>query len=294
MNENEPASETTSTGLSSEERAAAFANTRQRLDRNAAFRAGRTPVPPKFILWIIVGFIVLGGGGAILEHYFGNVGQNAASTATTTTTSAQSLQVTPNEPETSPSSLSPTELIDVKYIGTQSAATFALTDQKDASWRLSAQRGKVVILTFMNTTCNDICPVLAGDIKDTELELGADASKVVFAVVNTDAHDTSPGASPLAMTSTGLSNYANVFFLEGTLHQLNRVWAKYGVLVKTGSTMNEVAHNNVLYFINARGNLRAQATPVGSENANGVFSLSAAMEQRSAEGIVQVAVSLLS
>jgi len=293
MSENEPASETTSSGLSSEERAAAFANARQPLDRNAALRAGRTPVPPKFIIWIIVGFIVLGGGGAILEHFFGNVGQNASSTATTTTTSAQSLQATSNEPESSPSSLTPTELIDVKYIATQSASTFSLIDQRNVSWRLSAQRGKVVILGFMNTSCNDICPVLAADIKDTELELGADASKVVFAVVNTDAHDTSPGASPFAMTSTGLSRYSNVVFLEGALRQLNRVWTKYGVLVKVGSTMNEVAHNNVLYFINAHGNLRAQATPVGTENANGVFSLSAAMEQLSAEGIAQVAVSLL-
>jgi cytochrome oxidase Cu insertion factor (SCO1/SenC/PrrC family) len=145
----------------------------------------------------------------------------------------------------------------------------------------------------MNATCNDICPVLAADIKDAEVSLGADASKVVFAIVNTDAHNTSLRSSSQALKSTGLNRYSNVYFLGGTLRQLNEVWTKYGVLVKVGLASNQVAHNDVLYFINARGQLRAQATPVGIESPNGVFSLSVRDEQRSADGIAQVSVSLL-
>ncbi len=66
--------ETGLTGLSPAERAAAFSSGRAPVDRAAALRAGSVPVPRKFVLWVIVGFAVLGLGGLVAEHFVGNAG----------------------------------------------------------------------------------------------------------------------------------------------------------------------------------------------------------------------------
>ena len=42
------------------------------------------------------------------------------------------------------------------------------------------------MLTFFNGRCNDICPVLAAEISQADVDLGAEATRVSFLTVNTD------------------------------------------------------------------------------------------------------------
>ena len=255
--------------LSEQQRAAAFSSSMTPADRSAALREGRTPVPPKFILWMVGVFVVLGGGGAILEHYFGNVGQPSA-----TTTTVFTLPATPTTLAGPQLSSSLSALMGLKEIANAQASPFTLRDQANREWGLLRAKGKVVVLTFYNVNCNDVCPVVGAEIRQAQARLGANARKVEFVIVNSDPNHFAVSAAPAAL-------------------QLKAVWIKYGVSVKVGALASQVAHNNIMYFIDPRGRLRAQAVPFGNENHAGVFSLGPTTISRFAQGIAQTADSLV-
>ncbi|MHB1208282.1 MAG: SCO family protein [Acidimicrobiales bacterium] len=272
--------------LSEADRAAAFTK-HQPVDRAAAFRAGRAPVPTKFIVWMAVVFVVLGLGGTLLEHYFGGIG------VTTTPTTVFKLPATPKAPTGPEISATLPALMGLKYISHATAPKFTLIDQNGRNWSLRSAKGNVVVLTFENSTCNDICPVLGQEIKQAQQRLGADSSKVIFAIVNSDPKNLAVNARPPALAIPDLAGLHHIYFLTSKLTRLNSVWSSYGVSVRVGSGANQVAHNDVMYFIGTKGQLTALATPFANENTKGVFSLSPSDIARFAQGIANTASSLV-
>lgn len=273
--------------LSEAQRAAAFGAHLSTPEHPSVMSGGRFPVPPKFIVWMIVAFLVLGLGGAVVEHYFGNIG------VTPTTTTLFKLPPTPTTPSGSSLSASLSSFIGLKEIGSAQAAPFVLLDQAKREWSLTGARGKVVVLTFYNTNCNDICPVLGAEIKQAASLVAQHGTNVEFVIVNSDPNHYQFNATPLALLTPSLDLVPNVHFLTGPLPQLNAVWISYGLAVRVGVNPNQVTHNNIIYFIDPRGRLRAQAVPFGNEDQSGQFSLNAADIHRYAQGIAQTADSLV-
>ena len=144
-----------------------------------------------------------------------------------------------------------------KLAGTELGATdapdFTLTD--GVSGRpvtLSAQRGQVVALTFLYTTCPDVCPLTATRFKAAQAELGGDASRVTFVAVSVDPDRDTPKAVQDFSAAHGLAS--NWYYLVGGRAQLSPVWTAYGIGVQAGSTT--VTHNDAVYLIDARGRER--------------------------------------
>jgi cytochrome oxidase Cu insertion factor (SCO1/SenC/PrrC family) len=256
-------------------------------DRTAANRSKRSPVPPKFLVWTLVVFVVLGLGGELLEHYYGNIGLP--------TSKPFKVNVTRNSltPISAATSLSLAEFINLKEISNTTAPPFTLRTQSNRRWSFAKAKGKAVVLTFENSICNDICPILDAEIKETRGLLGAKASRVDFVVVNTDPKDLSVNAQPLALSTANLLSAPNVFFLTGSLTALDNVWTSYGVRIKVGAMTTQVTHNNVMYFIGPKGHLVGIATPFAHEDSSGQFSLSQANINRFAKGIAETAGSLV-
>jgi protein SCO1 len=254
------------------------------VDRAAALREGRTPVSPKFILWAIAAFAVLGLGGALLQHFDGNLGIPTSTLApsTSTTLAPQPLQESPLD-----------EFMGLKDIGSQQAPGIALVTQSDHRWRLRDDRGKVVVLAFYNAICNDICPVVGAEISGARALLGADGSRVDFVIVNTDPHDLKVSSTPRALSVPGLLGASDVRFVTGPLARIDPVWIHYGISIEVGTKPGDVSHNNIMYFIDPRGRLRVQVDPFANENGSGVVGLSAADIRRFAQGISRVADSLV-
>lgn len=122
--------------------------------------------------------------------------------------------------------------------------------------------------------------------------LGNGAPDVEFAVVNADPTETAVDPAPAALTETGLDRLASVHFLTGPLDTLDSVWTAYGVAVNVGRDRFLQSHNDILYFVDPRGRLRAEATPFADEGPNGSYTLAAADVDRFAEGIAQTAAHL--
>jgi cytochrome oxidase Cu insertion factor (SCO1/SenC/PrrC family) len=247
-------------------------------------------IPQKFTNGILAAMVVLGGGGVLVEHYFGNVGLPTSSTPTTfTTPSTIPLLAT----TTVPSVISASQaFIGLKFIGTARVPHFTLTDQHGATVT-SATRGKVVIIAFFNKNCNDICPVLGAELRGALGDLGAKARNVEVDIINTDPFSYAVSRDPLALVITKLSAKANVHFLSGPLTTLNNVWTSFGIQVNVGVTANEVSHNSSLYFVSPTGELSAMATPFAHQSSTGVFSLSSTNVAKFARGIELEAVSLM-
>ncbi len=277
--------------LSDDERRRLF---REELRQTPESGGGRVVgrIPKKAVQWAVAAFVVLGLGGELVEHYYGNVGLPTSSIPTTTFVTPSTIPAVATT--TIPSVITADDaFIGLKPIGTASVPMFSLTDQHGATITPTSTRGKVTLITFFNKNCNDICPVLGTEIRDALHDLGAKASQVAVDIVNTDPFSYGTSTDPAALTETGLATNANVHFLTGPLANLNSLWKASNIEIKVGATANEVSHNSLLYFVSASSQLSAFATPFAKESAAGVFSLSSADERQFGQGIALEAVSLM-
>lgn len=138
-------------------------------------------------------------------------------------------------------------------LGATDAPDFTLTDGVSGrAVTLSAHRGQVIALTFLYTTCPDVCPLTATRFRAAQAELQSDASRVTFIAVSVDPDRDTPKAVQDFSTAHGLA--ANWYYLVGARAQLSPVWAAYGIGVQAGSTT--VTHNDAVYLIDARGRER--------------------------------------
>lgn len=139
-------------------------------------------------------------------------------------------------------------------LGATDAPDFTLTDGVNGhAVTLSAQRGQVVALTFLYTTCPDVCPLTATRFRAAQTELQGDSSRVTFIAVSVDPDRDTPTAVQVFSAAHGLASHW--YYLVGGRAQLSPVWAAYGIGVQPGSST--VTHNDAVYLIDARGRERA-------------------------------------
>ncbi|MFI5036428.1 MAG: SCO family protein [Acidimicrobiales bacterium] len=270
--------------LTEEQRLAVFRDELAATTRHGR-RAFRPKVPPRFVIGVAATFAVLGVGGAVLEHFVGHTGTPSAPTTTLAPATTTTLGGSPLPTSTA-------AFIGLREIGVAAAPPLALTDQSGRPWRLSHARGRVVLVTFYAKNCHDICPVLGTELREALALLDTRGIAVDVAIVNTDPRDVGYAANPAALYVPGLAGRAGVTFLTGSLRQLNAAWTRFGVSVQVGAAPTEIAHNDVLYFVDPRGRLRALAVPFGNESRRAVFTLPAREELRFAQGIASEAGSL--
>jgi protein SCO1/2 len=129
---------------------------------------------------------------------------------------------------------------------------FTLTDQDGHRTSLAQYRGRVVILTFLYTTCRDTCPVTAAQIKGALNELGPRA--VPALAVSVDPVNDTPELARqflLKQTLTG-----RMRFLLGTKAQLAPVWKDYYVQQQLPGNKPEDQHSAYVILVDATGRQR--------------------------------------
>jgi protein SCO1 len=118
----------------------------------------------------------------------------------------------------------------------EQARDFRLRDQ-DGRWTtIAGARGKVVVLTFLYSTCWDLCPAQAAEIARAVGEVGDGV--VVYGVSVDPVGDTQERVRRW-LADRGLAG-GPVRFLIGAREELAPVWAAYGI-VPIGATPQEAA-----------------------------------------------------
>src|SRR5487761_1128015 len=132
--------------------------------------------------------------------------------------------------------------------GSHPAPDFTLPTWQGGEFRLAAQRGRVVLLTFMDSLCTTDCPVEAAELHLMQLRLGRLLSPTIV-IVSTDPTGDSPGNIRAFVARYHLA--APFEWLTGSRAQLAKVWRDYGIEVTGAST-----HSSAIYLIDRWGNER--------------------------------------
>jgi protein SCO1 len=107
------------------------------------------------------------------------------------------------------------------------APDFTLRDQRGRAVRLSAERGKVVMITFLYTHCPDLCPLTAAHIDAALRRLGPRRNGVVALAVTVDPKGDTKSAVRAYVRSHRLP--AEFHYLTGSKTALERIWRLYNV-----------------------------------------------------------------
>lgn len=151
--------------------------------------------------------------------------------------------------------------------GPVTAADFALRDQHGQLVRLSAQRGKLVLVTFLYTHCTDICPVIANQLNQALRELYHQRTSVRILAVSVDPKGDTPRAVRKFVRDHRL--LPEFHYLVGRPAQLARVWQAYNVQVLQRNP-ESVGHSGYIYLLDRRGKPRVfySATATGQQVAH--------------------------
>jgi len=136
------------------------------------------------------------------------------------------------------------------------APDFALETSVGTKFRLSDQRGRIVLLYFGYTFCPDVCPTTLYDIAQVKKSLGEQSGDILVAMITVD-----PDRDTLDKLGEYVTTFDPVFYgLSSDLETLETVWADYGVYVGRneveGSAGYLIDHTARIYVINRDGNLR--------------------------------------
>jgi len=105
------------------------------------------------------------------------------------------------------------------------ATAFELVSETGQTVTLANYDGKIVLLTFLYTTCTDLCPAVTADLRDAHGLLGDLSEDVAFVVISVDpARDTVESAREYS-DRWGMTDKWD--FLVGDDEALSRLWAAY-------------------------------------------------------------------
>lgn len=118
--------------------------------------------------------------------------------------------------------------------------------------RLADYRGKAVFVTFLYTSCPDICPVIIDNLVRVKDRLGPDGSKLRIVVISVDPERDTPAAIKKFLVAHRA--LGDVDYLIGSPAQLKAAWARWGI----GARVNKdnpalIEHSGVIWGVDTRG-----------------------------------------
>ena len=135
--------------------------------------------------------------------------------------------------------------------GARTAPAIPLRDQAGRAFRLADLRGRVVLLTFMDSHCTTECPVEGHQLAVVQRAFPA-ARRPVILVVSVNPNDTPRSVRRFASMREWQPGWR---WLMGTRAQLRRVWRAYGITVVPST--HDIIHSAALYLIDASGHERS-------------------------------------
>lgn len=153
---------------------------------------------------------------------------------------------------------------ETQLIGTrleaQVAPGFTLMDHRGETVRLSDLRGRAVALTFIYTSCPDVCPLIAEKLRWVYEPLPEEQrDEVALVAITVDPENDTQETMVAFSAKHQLSDIPNWYALSGDRVTLEPVWQAYGIwpgtVAASGGSM-AMGHTDAVYVINAEGRER--------------------------------------
>lgn len=137
------------------------------------------------------------------------------------------------------------------------APDFKLTDQNGSVIDLSDFRGKVVVLTFMDSKCKDTCPLTAAQLRQAYRQFDRnEINEDAFIGINVNS-EANTVADVYEITKTWhLKEISSWHFLTGSRQDLEAIWREYGIAVAPNPDGNEIMHTPGTFLIDPSGQRR--------------------------------------
>ncbi|HYA51532.1 MAG TPA: SCO family protein [Streptosporangiaceae bacterium] len=171
----------------------------------------------------------------------------------------------------------------------QRAPGFTLADQAGRTIALSALRGKVVVLQFMDPHCTDICPIVSQEFVSAYHKLGPAARHVVFAAINVNQYHASVADMATYSRREGLNTIPSWHFFSGSVPALKTAWRDYHITVQAPNPDADIVHTSAIYFIDPQGREAFLASPMVDHQPDGTAFLPARQIAQWATGIALIA-----
>jgi len=121
-----------------------------------------------------------------------------------------------------------------RFIGSEPPArftmpSFALRDHDGSLVRSSDLRGRVVVLTFLDTKCEEACPIIAGQVAGAWRRMSEQQRRETVAVaISTDPRDDSPANIRVFLRRhRALGTFR---YLTGPIRDMKRLWKSFQIL----------------------------------------------------------------
>ncbi len=132
------------------------------------------------------------------------------------------------------------------------APSFTLTNQSGKKSRFNATSGKVVLVTFVYTTCPDVCPLFSAHFAAIQRALAEEKRESYLLLsISTDPKRDTP-AKLKAYAEAFKADFKHWQFLTGSPNALAEVWKAFGVNVKDHGN-GQIQHTNLTTLIDAKG-----------------------------------------
>lgn len=137
------------------------------------------------------------------------------------------------------------------------APDFALLSQEGTPTTLRQFRGRVVVLSFVYSSCRDICPVLVAKLVDIHLQRKERGARdPVFALITVDPRRDTPAVLKDYAARQGATG-PHWYFLTGEASMIEGVTRRYGVVVRPSGD-GDFDHTVLTSLIDGAGRLRVQ------------------------------------
>ena len=132
------------------------------------------------------------------------------------------------------------------------AKDFTLVDQSGAPFYFKHDSGKYVLVTFVYTSCPDVCPLLTAKFAAIQRALDEEKhSDYMLLTISTDPGRDTP-AKMNAYAQLFKADLRNWRFLSGSHKDLAQVWKDFGVTVRDLGN-GQIQHTNLTTLIDRRG-----------------------------------------
>jgi len=135
------------------------------------------------------------------------------------------------------------------------APSFTLTNQAGKKFRFNAASGKFVLVTFVYTTCPDVCPLFSAHFAAIQRAVAEEKREnYLLLSISTDPKRDTP-AKMKAYAEAFKADFKHWQFLTGSQKDLSEVWKNFGVNVKDHGN-GQIQHTNLTTLIDAKGTRR--------------------------------------
>ena len=132
------------------------------------------------------------------------------------------------------------------------APDFSLKDQAGQLVSVSALKGRVLAITFLDSHCKQLCPLAGDQLAQAQRSLGSKYRMTLLVISVAPATDTADSERAFAAEQHWTGDW---HWLTGTSDQLASVWKAYSIAVQ--DTPDNILHSTVVYLVDRNGFERA-------------------------------------